>query len=286
MGNDITLPVDMKPDLGMFCISLRPFHKIELIHAPPVVAACVRRVANEVNGLCEKGDSFETPSKDKLGVLQFSMSALLFVTGNGKEPATLGKLFCIRLLEELHKLGYDLQIGSDLSRPPKWFGPHSARFAAGTLFFRKVSSERPTAKVVCVAPGKEDTIVLLNHNENVKSMVENAIKDAWPSGIQWQAEQQVLGHTVHDIKMNGNPWWTSEANVDNNRIINTIVRNLSKINLRLVGGINNQRRNRLSLLHRGSRKQRSVQFNQPLRERPVETGRLQGRNPMCETSHR
>merc|ERR1712001_247556 len=228
MGNDITLPVEMKPELGIFCISLRPFHKIELIHAPPVVVACVRRVANEVNGLYAKGDSFETPSKDKLGVLQFSMSALLFVTGNGKEPATLGKLFCIRLLEELHKLGYDLQIGSDLTR---------ARFAAGTLFFRKVSSERPTAKVVCVAPGKEDTIVLLNHNEKVKSMVENAIKDAWPSGIQRQEEQQVLGHTVHDIKMNGNPWYSREANVDNNRIINMIVQNLSKINLRLVGGI-------------------------------------------------
>merc|ERR1712001_743459 len=229
MGNDITLPVEMKPELGMFCISLRPFHKIELIHAPPVVAACVRRVANEVNGLCEKGDSFETPSKDKLGVLQFSMSSWPFATGNGKEPATLGKLFCIRLLEELHKLGYDLQIGSHLTR---------ARFRAGTLFFRKVSSERPTAKVVCVAPGKEDTIVLLNHNERVKIMVENVIKDAWPSGIQRQEEQQVLGHTVHDIKMNGNPWWTSEATVDNDRIINMIVRNLSKINLRLVGGIN------------------------------------------------
>ena len=50
MGNKITLPVEMKPELGMFCISLRPFHKIELIHAPPVVAACVRRVANEMNG--------------------------------------------------------------------------------------------------------------------------------------------------------------------------------------------------------------------------------------------
>merc|ERR1711971_291726 len=144
------------------------------------------------------------------------MSSWLFATGNGKEPATLGKLFCIRILEELHKLGYDLQIGSDLTR---------ARFAAGTLFFRKVSSERPTAKVVCVAPDKELTIVLLNHNEKVKSMVENAIKD----GIQRQEEQQVLGHTVHDIKMN---------DVDINRIINMIVQNLSKINLRLVGGIN------------------------------------------------
>ena len=230
MGNEMTLPVEMKPGLGMFCISLRPFHKIELIHAPPVVAACVRRVANEVSSLhITRQDRLETPSKEKLGVLQFSMSAPLFRTNNGKEPATLGKLFCLRLLEELHKMGYDLQIGADLTR---------ARYAAGALFFRKVTSERPTAKVVCIAPGKQDTIVLLNHDERVKSMVENAIKDAWPSGIQRREEQEVLGHTVHDIKMNGYPWKTLEANVDNNRIIHMIIANLSRINLRLVGGIN------------------------------------------------
>ena len=51
MGNELTVPVPMQPDLGMFCISLRPFKKIELIHAPPKVVACVQRVANEVNGL-------------------------------------------------------------------------------------------------------------------------------------------------------------------------------------------------------------------------------------------
>ena len=161
MGNDFTLPVEMNPELGMFCISLRPFHKIELIHAPPTVAACVRRVANEVNCLCTRLDSFETRSKNKLGVLQFSMAASLFRTNNGKEPATLGKLFCLRLLEELHKMGYDLQVGADLTR---------ARFAAGALFFRKVTSEPLTAKVVCIAPGKADTIVLMNHSESVKSM--------------------------------------------------------------------------------------------------------------------
>ena len=229
MGNDLTLPVKMNPELGMFCISLRPFHKIELIHAPPNVAACVRRLANELNGLYARQENFETPSKSKLGVLQFSMSAWLFATGNGKEPATLGKLFCIRLLEELHKMGFDLQVGSNLIR---------ASSSAGSLFIRKVTSERPTAKVVCIAPGKDDTIVLLNHSESVKSMVESAIKEAWPSGIQMQEDKEVLGHTVHDIKMNGRPWWTSEANIDNNRIINRIVGNLSRINLRLVGGIN------------------------------------------------
>ena len=172
---EIRLPVVMKPELGMFCISLRPPHKIELIHTPPSVAACVRRVANEVNSYITRQDHLETPSKDKLGVLQFSMYGLVFMTNNGKELATLGKLFCLRLLEELHKMGYDLQISADLTQ---------AQFAADVLFFRKVTRERPTAKVVCIAPWKQDTIVLLNHNERVKSKVENAIKGAWPSGIQ------------------------------------------------------------------------------------------------------
>ena len=78
----------------------------------------------------------------------------------------------------------------------------------------------------------------MNHSDSVKSMVDNAIKDTWPSGIQRQEDQQVIGYMVHDIKMNGYPWRASEANIDNNRIINMIVENLSKINLRLVGGIN------------------------------------------------
>jgi len=251
MGNNITVPVEMKSDLGMFCLNLRPYRKIELIHAPPAVVDCVRKVANEVNGLSAgNNDNVETPSKDKLGALQFKMSDRLFVNGNGKTAATLGKLFCIRLLEEMHKMGYDLQISSDLARCSVviWNGPQST---TGTLFFRKVASERPTSKVVCVAPGRTDTIVLMNHSEKVKNAVENAIKDAWPSGILSQGDSKIffgkcildvdredLTYHVHDIQINGSPWFVSEENVDNNRIINMIVRNLSKINLKLIGGIN------------------------------------------------
>ena len=169
-SNNVTVPVEMKSDLGMFCLSLQTSDKIELVHAPPVVADCVRRVANEVNGLITGNDNFETPSKDMHGALQFKISARLFKNPNREVPATMGKVLCVRLIEELHKIGYDLQIGSD-------------KGAVGSLFFRKVTSERPPIKVVCVAPGWEDTIVLLNHNESVKNMVENAIKDTWPSGI-------------------------------------------------------------------------------------------------------
>ena len=160
MGNEITVPVEMKPDLGMFCLSLRTSNKIELIHAPPVVVACVRKVANKVN---REKESDETPSKDKLGALQFKLYDDRESYGN------MGQLFCIDLLNELHKIGYDLEISSDLARyrTVTWQGPTPA---AGSLFFRKVTSERPPAKVVCVAPGKADTIVLLNHSESVKNM--------------------------------------------------------------------------------------------------------------------
>jgi len=121
MGNTITVPVEMKSDLGMFCLSLRQgcfgqFDKIELIHAPPVVVDCVRRVANEVNDLSAEDGSLETPSKDKLGALQFKMSARLFKNPNTRVPATMGKVFCVRLIEELHKIDFDLQIAPDLNR--------------------------------------------------------------------------------------------------------------------------------------------------------------------------
>merc|ERR1712110_189171 len=175
MGNDQSLPVPKEPSLGMFCISLRPFRKVELIHAPPRVAGLVQKVANEVNSLHTGQSCLETPSKDKLGVMQFTMAANLFVSQSGKEAATMGKLFCIRLLEELHTMGYDLQIGSDLTRD---------RYSASALFFKKVANERPAARIVCVAPGKEDRLILMNHTERVKSMVEDAIGNAWPSGIQ------------------------------------------------------------------------------------------------------
>ena len=227
--NNVKVPVEMKSDLGMFCISLRPFRKVELIHAPSRVAVLVHRVADEVNSLYTGQSYLETPSKNKLGVMQFTMAADVFVCQSGKEPATVGKLFCIRVVEELHKMGYDLQVTSDLTRQ---------RYSAASLFFKKVAGERPAAKVVCIAPGKEDKIILMNHNERVKSLVEEAIKTAWPPGIQRRENQEVLGLTLHDIKMNGCPWRASEANIDNNRIINRIVENLSKIKLKLVGGIN------------------------------------------------
>merc|ERR1712088_398629 len=167
--------------------------------------------------------------------LQFTMAADVFGAGSGKKAATMGKLLCIKIIEELHKIGYDLQISSDLMRTEE---------SASTLFFKKVAGERRQTKVICVALGSSDRITLINHNDGVKTMVENAIQDTWPSGVQSRKEEKVLGHVLHEFKMNGNPWRVCgiirrpEQNIDSIRIVIKIIENLSKINLRLVSGVN------------------------------------------------
>ena len=89
-----------------------------------------------------------------------------------------------------------------------------------------------------MAPGKMDRITLLNHDERSMNAVKEAIKDTWPQGICHMASRGASGQTVNEIKMNGRPWHTSDANIDNNRIVNKIVGNLGQLNFRLVAGIN------------------------------------------------
>jgi len=244
MGNEQTsLTVPRDPPDGMFCISLQPKRMIHLVNAPPSVAVRVQRVANEVNSLyCKSSreDFRPTPTTDKLGVVQFTMAADVFVAGSGKKAATMGKLLCMKIIEELHKIGYDLQISSDLMRTQE---------SASTLFFKKVAGERRQAKVICVALGSSDRITLINHNNRVKTMVEKAIHDTWPSGVQSRKEKEVLGRVLQEFKMNGNPWRVvtntcgiilsrPEQNIDSIRLVIKIIENLSKINLRLVSGVN------------------------------------------------
>ena len=228
MGAEFSHPVPPSPLNGVFCLLFCPPKKIRLLHAPPEVKAAVTKVVKHVNSLSHGCTEVVTPQKERMGATQFTMLERLFTTNNGKEAATLGKQLCVELLQELHKLGYDLQLSSDLAR---------SRWQSATLFFRKMDVERPASRVVCVAPGKNDMITLLSHDERVRSSVEDAIKETWPKGIQSAHESCVLGLTMYDIQMNGTPWFTSEADIDDTRIICRIVSKLSKLGLRLVGGI-------------------------------------------------
>ena len=253
MGNEQTsLAVPRHAPDGMFCISLQPKGMIFLVNAPPRVAVKVQRVANEVNGLyglykspCE--DFIRTPTTDKLGVVQFTMAADVFAAASGKKAATMGKLFCIKIIEELHKIGYDLQISSDLMQTEE---------SASTLFFKKVTSERRQAKVICVALRSSDRITLINHNDVWEHLLPILILQTGQNhgrkghtrylAIRGPKSQkkEVLGHVLHELKMNGDPWSTCgiirrpEQNIDSIRIVIKIIENLSKVNLRLVSGVN------------------------------------------------
>ena len=230
MGAEFSLPVPPSMPLHMFGLFFCPPRKIRLIHAPPEVIGTVLRVVKRIEYLKTNGTSnIQNPYKEKMGATQFTLSSSLFTVRNGKQAATLSKQLCVDLLQELHKLGWDLEMSSDLAR---------SRLQAAALFFRKTSVERPGTRVVCVAPGKSDTLTLLNHDNLVKNKVIEAIRETWPQGIQEAGDSEMFGIRLHDIQMNGTPWFTSDANVDNNRIICRVVSKLSELNLRLVAGIN------------------------------------------------
>ena len=68
-------------------------------------------------------------AKEDYGAITFRLPGQPFRVRQGKKNATLGKLFMVRLLEEMYKLGYHFLTSSKLSRTPT---DHS------TLLFRKV----------------------------------------------------------------------------------------------------------------------------------------------------
>ena len=135
MGASFSEPVAPATTLGMFCIMLIPLNKLSLLHAPKDVIDVVRHVVNQINGKVN-------PVKIRMGAVQFKMVGHVFTTNNRKygeslKKTTKGELLCIRLLEELYKKGYELDLSSDLAR---------SKLQASTLFFRKTACEQPGAR--------------------------------------------------------------------------------------------------------------------------------------------
>ena len=82
----------------------------------------------------------------------------------------MGQLFCIKIIEDLHKMGYDLDIDSHPQIPA-----YNEYNSTCTIWFKKVGGDRPWVKVICVALEKLNKIILINHNDQVKSIVEEAV---------------------------------------------------------------------------------------------------------------
>merc|ERR1711963_164067 len=134
--------------------------------------------------------------------------------------------------------GYDLDNGSHPQIPA-----YNKYNSTCNLWFKKVTGDRPWVKVIYVALEKLNKVILINHNNQVKSIVEEAVENAWPLGIKRHKEVKALGHELHEIKMNSSLWQTcgglgtGDPDIDMNRIVDKIIDNLGKIKIRSVGVI-------------------------------------------------
>ena len=135
--------------------------------------------------------------KVKYGAPQFDLHHSVFVVNSGAENSTLGKVFAIRLLEEMNSLGYDPMLSSDLSRT------HDQ----STIFFKQTgfdSRYRPT--IMCIAPGQSDRLIVTKGDENVIAGVRDVILQSWPKGIQKEEKEPTKWDTPFEFKLSGNPW--------------------------------------------------------------------------------
>ncbi len=191
MGASFSEPLPPLSDTGGYAaIALRSTDKVRLIHATPNVHERVLKIVRE---LCHDD---EVVPEEKLGVVQFQLPGTPFLASAGRDSATVGKVFAIRVFEEMNALGYDLVVSSDLARTTD----------LATWFFRKTNGERSRQPVVCVSPSHTDKIVVLRGCGYVNDCVKSAIVTIWKYGIQKETTEECLSETVKIFKLRGNPW--------------------------------------------------------------------------------
>lgn len=208
---------------GFVCIILRSYDKARLLHAPKDVQDVVTRI---VRDLCQ--DESVT-GDDKHGSLQFRLPGSPFTLNAGKESSTIGKIFAIRVFEEMNKLGYDIVASSDLSRA----------YDQSTWFFKKSHFERPRFPVLCVSPGGVDKLAIVRGCDYVIAAVKESIKEVWPYGIQNEKVDEVGIDKVHEFKLRGNPWQgEGEESTACRKLILQVIGSLGKVKWRLLTSTN------------------------------------------------
>jgi len=229
MGQTFSEPVVNDPGLGYVGVALRILNKIRLIHAPPEVVLMTEKIIGEINK--KSGADMEIIRKDKYGTFGYEVGdGSCFTLGSSKTSSTSGKLFTVRMFEEMYKLGYDPVVSSDLSRSSD----------QATWFFVKKTSERPSQRVACLAPGKSDTLVMLRADDRFQDVVRNSILEYWPLGIQREKTIESCGETLTEIKLNGNPWidYAGEENIQCRQMLIHIFGQLGSTNYKLLAGTN------------------------------------------------
>ena len=114
--------------------------------------------------LCNDED---VQTESKYGSIQFRLPGSPFSPTCGKDSAYFGKIFSLKLLEEMHVIGYDYMACADLSRA----------FDQGSLMFKQslMSGQRPRKSIIAVAPYGNDMLHLINCTDGVIQTIMDAI---------------------------------------------------------------------------------------------------------------
>jgi hypothetical protein len=170
--------------------------------------------------------------KSKYGAYQISLPGRPFITGSLKDSAIIGKMFIVRLLEVMQANNYDFLFSSDLAR----------MWDQSSLFFRKSSDmapERAVKRVVCIAPGSTDKLILMNHSQQITDTVRESIKSAWTRGIQTEGQEVHGKFALHEFKLNGTPWLSEQdQSVGCRKLLLEIITRMASIGFRLHANVN------------------------------------------------
>ena len=237
MGNNQSseLGVAFIPD-SYIAISICILSKIRVMNVTPEVRDMLVRLDQEITA---KSGFAHGPLIEYYGTLKMKVGDWrTFYPNSGKDRATLGNFFALRLLEEMYNLGYNLIISSDLAR----------QLDKATWFFAKSEvpgESRGRAKVCCIAPSgvgdigmENNRLFLLHHDEHIKTAVMLALGDAWPSGVKGSEDVESSGEMLHEISLNGSWGWTNEYGIDTRKTICNLVGRMGGINWRLLASTN------------------------------------------------
>ena len=169
----------------------------------------------------------------KHGATQITLPGEPFSSHAISKNCNIGIIFTKRLLEAMFSLGYDFMFSTDLSRT----------LNHGSLFFKKTPvtcNGREAMELVSIAPEGTDTIVLMNHNDLVKSTVRNAISTSWHWGILVETELSGDGSEVmHKFQVNGNPWSSKDEELlKAKKMVLEIIVQMAEIGYRLQATVN------------------------------------------------
>ena len=231
MGNQASeLSVAAIPD-SYIAISICSLSKIRVMNVTPDVREMLERLDQETTAKCGINRG---PLIEYYGTLKMYVGDMhTFASGGGKDRATLGKFFALRLLEEMYNLGYNMHISSDLAR----------QFDLSTWFFSKSAipnENRARSRVCCIAPGgmRGNKLALLHHDEYIKQAVMLALGDAWPKGVSGTEDIMSSGEMLHEISLNGYWGHTHEDGINTRKAICNLVGRMGGLNWRLLASTN------------------------------------------------